>query len=277
MQIFFQVPQSHVAVLTRFGKFSRILEQGLHARIPFIESVYKVNWGIANKNGMFIELTEQITDTSPRTCHTKDNVPVEIDASVYWRITDVTKALFEVDNLPISLTDSCLNALRAKIGKLTLDQVLSSRKELSEQIAAELIEVSVKWGVQISRVEIQELKTSDEAAEAMRQEMTAERRKRASVLEAEGEAESRKKIAEAEASAIKIKAEADACAIKIKAEAESEYIKTLSDTIGLEKVSKILMLEKVLDGYKEISSKDTNKVFLPSNIQTLIEDKVINS
>ena len=100
MQVFFQVPQSHVVALTRFGKFSRLLTQGLHARIPYLESVYYVNWGnIANKEGCYIELTEQIIDTKPKECHTKDNVPVTIDAAIYWRIIDVAKALFEVDIL----------------------------------------------------------------------------------------------------------------------------------------------------------------------------------
>lgn len=156
MQVFFQVPQSHVVALTRFGKFSRVLPQGLHARIPYLEEVYYVNWGnVANKEGCYIELTEQISDTSPKECHTKDNVPVTIDASIYWKITDVKKALFEVDVLPRSLIDSCLNALRAEIGKLSLDQVLSSRRELSEKVAANMLDISVKWGVAISRVEIQ--------------------------------------------------------------------------------------------------------------------------
>lgn len=278
MQIFFQVPQSHVAVLTRFGKFSRVLEQGLHARIPFLESIYYVKWGsIANKNGVFIELTEQILDTKPKTCHTKDNVPIDIDASIYWRITDVTKALFEVDLLPQSLIDSCLNALRAQIGKLTLDQVLSSRKELSEKIAVDLMDISVKWGVQISRVEIQEVITSNETTEAMRQEMAAERKKRANVLEAQGLAESKKLDAQAVAEAKKQVAEAEAYAIRVKAEAESEYISKLSELLGTEQVGKILMMEKTLDSYKEISSNSSNKVFLPSDIQSLIIDHSANS
>lgn len=263
MQIFFQVPQSHVVVLTRFGKFSRVLEQGLHSRIPLLESVYQVNWdNIANKKGYFIELSEQIIDTSPKECHTKDNVPVTIDASIYWRITDVVKAVFEVDILPKALIDSCLNALRAEIGKLTLDQVLSSRRELSEKVAASLMNVSTKWGVAIGRVEIQELNTSDETAEAMRMEMAAERKRRARVLEAEGIAEAKKKTAEAEA-----------YAIKIRADAEAEYISKLSETLGAEQVSNLLMVEKVLDGYKEISANPSSKVFLPANVQTIIADQ----
>ena len=263
MKIFYQVPQSHVAVLTRFGKYSRTLKQGPQARIPLLEKVYKVDWDIANKDGIYIEMTEQILDTRPKECHTRDNVPVTIDASIYWRITDVVKALFEVDRLPVSLRDSCLNALRAEIGKLTLDQVLRSRKELSEKVAAELMDVSTKWGVAVSRVEIQELTTSDETADAMRMEMTAERKRRANVLEADGIAEAKRKTAEAEA-----------YAIKVRAEAEAEYISKLSETLGAEQVAKLLMLEKALDSYKEIAGSPSSKVFLPSNIQALISDQL---
>jgi regulator of protease activity HflC (stomatin/prohibitin superfamily) len=266
MQVFFQVPQSHVVALTRFGKFSRLLTQGLHARIPYLESVYYVNWGnIANKEGCYIELTEQIIDTKPKECHTKDNVPVTIDAAIYWRIIDVAKALFEVDILPRSLIDSCLNALRAEIGKLSLDQVLSSRRELSERVAASLLDISTKWGVSISRVEIQELKTTDDTADAMRMEMAAERKRRAAVLEAEGIAEARKKTAEAEA-----------YAIKIKADAEAEYINKLSETLGPDQVSKLLMIDKILEGYKSISQSPSSKVFLPANVQTILESYNLN-
>ena len=266
MQIFFTVPQSHAVVITRFGKYAKTKNQGLHSRIPFLEKFYTVNnWGdIANKEGLFIELTEQNLNTKPKQCHSKDNVPVTVDASIYWRITDVKKALFEVDILPDALIDTCLNALRAEIGKLSLDQILSSRQELSEKVASNLIETSSKWGVQISRVEIQELETSDETAEAMRLEMAAERKKRADILIAEGEAASKIKTAEAEA-----------YSIKIRGEAEAEYLNKLSATLSKEQVGQILMLEKVLEGYKTISSNPAHKVFLPNNIQTLISDQIL--
>jgi len=266
MQIFFTVPQSHVVVLTRFGKYAKTKKQGLQARIPFFEKIYRVSdWGdIANKEKIFIELTEQNLDTKPKQCHSKDNVPVTVDASIYWRIIDVKKALFEVDVLPKALIDTCLNALRAEIGKLSLDQILSSRQELSDKVAANLIDTSSRWGVQVSRVEIQELGTSDETAEAMRLEMAAERKKRADILLAEGIATAKMKTADAES-----------YSIKIRAEAEAEYLTKLSAILSKEHVGQILMIEKILEGYKAISSNPANKVFLPSNIQTLISDQIM--
>ena len=268
MQIIFTVPQSHVVVITRFGKYAKTKKQGLRSRIPLFEKIHRVkDWGnTANKEGIFIELTEQNMNTKPKQCHSKDNVPVTIDASIYWRIIDVKKALFEVDNLPTAIVDTCLNALRSEIGKLTLDQILSSRQELSEKVASSLIETSGKWGVQISRVEIQELETSDETAEAMRLEMAAERRKRAEILQAEGLAAAKIKTAEAEA-----------YAIKIRADAEAEYLRKLSGTLSRDLVGNILMMEKVLESYKAISANPANKVFLPSNIRTLISDQILGS
>jgi len=261
---FFTVEQSHATVLTRFGKITRVVGEGLHFRFPF-EHEYRVNWGnTANRNnGREIELTEQVSDTSPKECHTNDNVPVTIDASVYWQIIDVRKALFEVDYLPKSLIDSCLNALRAEIGKLTLDQVLSTRKDLSSRVAEDLSDVAETWGVRIARVEIQELSTSSETEEAMRMEMAAERRRRANILEADGLAEAKKKTADAEA-----------YAIRVRAEAEADYIKKLSESLGTEQVGQLLALEKALESYREIAQSPSSKVFLPSSINTLISDRI---
>ena len=276
--LFFSVDQGHCVVVTLFGKYHKTAYQGLHFKVPFTR-LYRINnWGdVANKDrGKYalIELTEQITDTRPKECHTRDNVSVTIDASIYWKIIDVKKALFEVDALPASLRDTCLNALRAEIGKLSLDEVLTAGQNLSEIIASGLIDVSSSWGISVSRVEIQELKTSDETAEAMRMEMSAEWKRMAYILEAEGLAEAKKKAAEAESFAIRAKADAEAYAIKAKADAEAEYIEKLSKALGSsDKVDKILMAEKVVEGYRSISESPSHKVFLPSNVKTLISDE----
>ena len=181
--IVFTVPQSHCVVIERFGKFSRVLHQGLAFRIPVIEQVRRLDtWGgIANKDGYLIEMTEQQTDTLPRQCHTKDNVPITANASVYWRITDVHKALYEVDVLPQVISDVALNALRANIGTLELDHVLSERASLNEKIALQLAATAQKWGVIFTRVEIQELTTDSSVAASMIKQMDAERSRRARV------------------------------------------------------------------------------------------------
>ena len=106
-----------------------------------------------------IELSEQKTDTPFRQCQTKDNVTIQADASVYWRIVDPIKAVYHVDILTSSVSDIALNALRSNIRTITLDEVLSERKNLNHKIASQLAETATKWGITFTRVEIQGLHT----------------------------------------------------------------------------------------------------------------------
>ncbi len=226
MALIYTIPQNHVVLIKRFGKHSRIQREGLRYILPGIESVKMVyEWNnIANKEGYFIELSEQQTDTPPRQCQTLDNVTIDANASIYWRITDPVKAVYDIDVLPKSISDIALNTLRANIGKMKLDEVLSDRQLLNDRIAAQLSETAAKWGVIFTRVEIQEINYSSDTAEAMMQEMTAERKKRAIIAEAEGEAQAEVTKATAEANATLIRAKAQAEAIKLIADAESIYI-----------------------------------------------------
>lgn len=273
MALIYTIPQNHVVLIKRFGKHSRVQRDGLRFKLPIIESVKKVyEWeGIANKRGYFIELSEQQTDTPPRQCQTLDNVTIDANASIYWRITDPVKAVYDIDILPKSIADVALNALRANIGKIKLDQVLSERQNLNVKIAAQLAETASKWGVTFTRVEIQEINYSSETAEAMMQEMTAERKKRALIAEAEGEAKAEVTRANAEASATIIRAQAQADAIKLIAEAESIYISKLKENSSAEVAGQIIMSQKFIDGMKTISSNPSDKVFLPNSFQGMFE------
>lgn len=273
MALIYTIPQNHVVLIKRFGKHSRVQRDGIRFKLPIIESVKKVyEWeGIANKRGYFIELSEQQTDTPPRQCQTLDNVTIDANASIYWRITDPVKAVYDIDILPKSIADVALNALRANIGKIKLDQVLSERQNLNLKIAAQLAETASKWGVTFTRVEIQEINYSSETAEAMMQEMTAERKKRALIAEAEGEATAEVTKANAEASATIIRAQAQADAIKLIAEAESIYISKLKENSSAEIAGQIIMSQKFIDGMKTISSNPSDKVFLPNSFQGMFE------
>lgn len=266
MPIIYTVPQNHVLLIKRFGKHSRVQNEGVRFKIPFIDEIkYVRNWkGVANKKGCLIELSEQQSDTPPRQCQTIDNVTIEANASIYWRILDPIKAVYDIDILPKSITDIALNALRANIGKLKLDEVLSERQNLNQKIAAELIEVASKWGVTFTRVEIQEIKYSKDTADAMMQEMTAERKKRALIAEAEGMAKSELTKAKAEAEANLIRANAQAEALRVIAEAEGNYILKLKEQTNEEAASKIILSQKYIDGMKIITQNPGDKVFLPA-------------
>lgn len=273
MAIIYTVPQNHVVLVKRFGKHSRVQKDGLRFKIPFIETIkYVNNWNnIASKNGCYIELSEQQTDTPPRQCQTLDNVTIDANASVYWKILDPAKAVYDIDILPKSIADVALNALRANIGAIKLDQVLSERQNLNEKISAQLMEVASKWGVIFTRVEIQEINYSSETAEAMMQEMTAERKKRALIAEAEGKAKAEIMKAKSEAEANYIKAKSDADVLTIIAKSERDYISKLKEEISTDKASQIILFQKYIEGMKIITDNPSNKVFLPTNFKKALE------
>ena len=271
MQLVYVVPQSHCVVIERFGKFSRIQRAGIRFRLPMVENVRSLDsWGdTANKDGWVMELTEQQTDTPSRQCHTKDNVPITANASVYWRITDPRRALYEVDILPQAVADIALNALRSNIGALDLDTVLSERQELNQRIAAQLSDTAKKWGILFTRVEIQELKTAENVSTAMLQQMDAERRKRAFISEAEGQAEAKVKLAEAQQQSDILIAQGRAKALALIAKAEGEYLATLAKNGLKQDAVQILVAQKYLDGFEAISKNPADKVFLPNSFKGL--------
>lgn len=272
MSWIYVVPQAHCVIIERFGRFHRLHQEGLHFRVPILDKFRHVaRWwgGVANKDGHLIELSEQQTDTPARQCHTKDNVPVTANASVYWRITDPRRAVYEVDVLPQSITDIALNALRSNIGALELDVVLSERQSLNERIAAQLTSTAQKWGIVFTRVEIQEITTTEKVATAMVQQMDAERRRRAMISEARGKADAEIAVAEAEKQALVLKAEGRARALAAIAEAEMQYIQRLSAEIGVAEATRLLLAQKYLDGFAIITQNPANKVFLPSSFSGL--------
>ncbi|ELR68382.1 hypothetical protein C900_00414 [Fulvivirga imtechensis AK7] len=279
MSIVYTIPQSHVVIIERFGRFSRVQGDGLVFRMPFLESIKHLpEWkGNAVKKNFLVELSEQQTDTPPRQCQTLDNVTITADASIYWKIVDPVRAVYEVDILPKSVSDLALNALRANIGKLKLDQVVSERQELNKRIAAQLSNIGAKWGVVFTRVEIQEINYSHETAEAMMQEMAAERKRRALLAESEGKAGAELKLAEAFAKSTLIKAEALAGALKIKAEAERQYLEKISERVGSPMAGQIILSQKYLEGMDVITKNAGNKVFLPTHFNGMFNISAENN
>ena len=267
MSIFYTIPQSHCVVIQRFGKFARIQEAGLRFRIPIMEQIRRVDdWGdVANKRGFMIEQTEQQTDTEPRNCHTADNVMVRANASLYWRIVDPRKALYQVDVLPGSLSDIALNSLRSNIGAMELDKVLTERQAISDAIAADLAAPAQKWGVNLIRVEIQELTTDEDTSKAMLQQMQADRNRRAQIAEAEGRAKAEVTVAEAERDAMIIRAKGQAQATMMIAQAEKRYLQDLSGVIPKGEAAMVLAAQKYITGFEKISQAPADKVFLPNN------------
>lgn len=268
MPIIHTIPQNHCAIIERFGKFSKVQQHGLNFCIPILDTIkFLPEWnGEATKQGYLIELSEQQSDTKPRQAQTNDNVTVTADAVVYWRITDPVKAVYSVDILPRSIRDSALNALRANIGAFTLDQILSQRQVLNERISAQLSEIAQKWGIVVTRVEIQELQYDKSTQEAMLQQMTAERKKRAKIAEAEGEAQSAVMTAKAKAEAAVLQAQGQAQAVQIMAKAEADYLSALAQTVDAKTAGQLLAAQKYLTSLESITKNESHKVFIPNSM-----------
>lgn len=290
MSLIYTVPQAHCVIIERLGKFSKIVPAGLHIRVPFIEQQKNVirdcGW-VANGEpiackvvGDFtvIELSDQRLDTKPRDYHTADNVPVRIDAVIFWRITDPEKAVYAVDRLIESLIDQALNSMRSCIGASKLDDILTQREKLNADITEKVAAIANRWGIVIQRVEIQELETDDATTNAMRLEMAAEREKRAAILTAEAKAKAVLAEAEADKQALIIKAEAEKTAAimiaegnfrakELSAEADALYIEKICNAgkINPEKIVSILLAGKYVDGFNAISKNPADKVFLPNS------------
>ena len=267
------VPQGHCRIIERFGKPVAVQNSGLRFKFPFIDKVKDVSaiWGVeTNKDGKYIELTEQIKDTKPREYITKDNVKVSADCVMRWRIIDPIKAVYEVDQLHKSIIETVLNSMRGEIGSRELDNVLAARQIITESILANVAPTLNRWGVQLTGVELQEIKTDEATADAMRQQIEAERASRAKAAIARGEAEATIAKAEAEKKAAILKAEGINESLKIIAESENMYLKIVSDIVGKEDAVKILLTQKTIDGFSALTSKPGDKFYIPSNVRGFI-------
>lgn len=279
------IPQNHCRIIERFGRPARVQKSGINFHFPFIDKPKDVSilWGIETNGsdpikqmgpdgGQFIELSEQIMDTDKRECITKDNAKIHVDAVINWRVVDPIKAVYEVDQLHDSIEQTSLNILRSEVGSRELDDVLQSRSSLNEAITSKLAQTTAKWGIQLLRVEIQELETDDKTSDAMLQQLDAERKSRALALEAEGAAKATLAKATADRDAAILRAEGAAKALEIAAKAEKAYLETLSKTVGADQANRILLAQKAIEGYNVISSNPADKVYVPNSAQVLISD-----
>lgn len=267
------VPQAHCRIIERFGKPVRVQKSGLVFRIPILEQVKDVSAKFgeyANDDGVFIQLTEQILDTKPRECITRDNAKVSVNCIIRWRIVDPIKAVYEVEDLLASLINAVLNTLRAEIGSMDLDSVLSARQALTEKIISTLSATSNRWGISVINLEIQELTTDKDTANAMLQQMEATRKSRAIASEAEGTATAIIKKAQAEKDAAILKAQGAKEALAMISEAEKKYLESLSEVVGGANAVKLLLSTKAVEAYGVMSANPASKVFVPANLSGII-------
>ena len=244
------VRQAEAIVIERLGRYDRILGPGLHFIMPFIERPRKVYWSYVMAEGdgkryyRFsrtidrIDMRESVYDFPKQNVITKDNVTMEINALLYYQITDPKSAIYEVSNLPEAIEKLTQTTLRNVIGSMDLDGTLVSRDEINAKLRLILDEATDKWGVKVNRVELQEVNPPHDIRIAMEKQMRAERdrratilesqgKKRAAILEAEGERESKVLRAQGTAEARIINAESEANARLQVTEAEAKAIEMI--------------------------------------------------
>ena len=198
-------------LVERLGKYDRQLQPGLSLVLPVLEKV------VSHES-----LKERVLDIPPQQCITRDNVAIEVDAVVYWQLLEHSRAYYAVDNLQSAMVNLVLTQIRAEMGKLDLDQTFTTRQEVNEALLHELDQATDPWGVKVTRVELRDIQPSRGVQQAMEQQMTAEREKRAAILRSEGERESQLNAARGRAEALVLDAKAKQEALVLEAEAQAQ-------------------------------------------------------
>ena len=202
---------SRSMLVERLGKYNRQLKPGLSLVLPGLERV------VSHES-----LKERVLDIPPQQCITRDNVSIEVDAVVYWQLLEHARAYYGVDNLQAAMVNLVLTQIRAEMGKLDLDQTFTTRQEVNETLLNELDQATDPWGVKVTRVELRDIQPSQGVQQAMEQQMTAEREKRAAILRSEGEREAQVNAAKGRAEALVLDAKAKQEAVLLDADAQAK-------------------------------------------------------
>ncbi|MBD5346606.1 MAG: SPFH/Band 7/PHB domain protein [Bacteroides sp.] len=289
------VPQSETRVIERLGRFHSVLAPGLNFIIPFIDRpkmIYtrRVENAVGGRTVVrttatkVIDLREQVYDFPSQQVITRDNVTTEINALLYFQITDPKKAVYEIDNLPNAIEKLTQTSLRNVIGELELDETLTSRDTINSKLQVILDEATNKWGVKVNRVELQDITPPESVRVAMEKQMQAERNRRAEILNAEGEKQSlilrsegdkasRINQAEAVKQAEILRAEGEARAIILNAQAEADAILRVAEAVRDANTdpATYMLAMKYIDTLREMTSgKDNKTVYIPYEASSVL-------
>ncbi len=238
-------------LVERLGKFQRTVDAGLTIIIPFMERLIK------------IDMREQVVDVPPQSVITKDNVVVEVDAVVYYEVTDPVKVTYNVANFYTAATKLAQTNLRNLVGDLALDESLTSREVINTKLRQILDDATDKWGTKVTRVELQRIEPPVDVTDAMHRQMKAERDRRAMILEAEGQKRSAILKAEGQAEAIRKVADANKYEKLTVAKGEAEAIERVFQAIHNGRPTNDLIAIKYLEALQKIADGKATKIFLP--------------
>src|SRR5688500_19257211 len=279
------VGQAEVMVVERLGRFHRVARSGLNILLPFVEvpRTIDVRYFESDVTGIKrvtsghtarIDLREQVLNFPSQPVITKDNVTIDIDAVIYYRVADPQKATYSVQNLPYALETLTRTTLRSIVGEMELDRTLGSRDVINKRMREVIEEASIGWGVDVTRVELQAIEPPHDIQQAMELQMRAERErraavttaeagKRAAILESEGVREAQVRRAEGEREAAILRAQGQAEARLTTAQAEAEALQRIAASLPEGQAAMYLLGQKYLDALPAIAQGKGSTVFLP--------------
>jgi regulator of protease activity HflC (stomatin/prohibitin superfamily) len=250
------IPQARAGVIERLGRYSKTLTPGLAIVIPFVDRVRPL-----------IDLREQVVSFDPQPVITEDNLVVNIDTVIYFQVTDPKAATYEIAN-PVDAIDMLtVTTLRNVIGGMTLEQTLTSRDSINDQLRGILDEATGKWGIRVHRVELKAVDPPPSIKDTMEKQMRADREKRAAILQAEGVKQAAILTAEGEKQSAILKAEGQRQAAILGAEGQAKAIKTVFEAIHEGNPDPQLLAYQYLQVLPQIAQGDANKVWvIPSEL-----------
>jgi regulator of protease activity HflC (stomatin/prohibitin superfamily) len=277
------VPQATVMLIERLGRFSRVASSGLNIIVPFIDKPRGVYWTNTRGGMTSIDLREQYIDLPPQPVITRDNVTIQVDSVVYWQITDPIKAVYEMNDLVGGLVQLTITGMRAVMGDMDLDHTLSQRDQINSKLRIILDEATDKWGLKVTRVDVKNINPPEDVRVTMEKQMTAERNRRALVLQAEGErqanvtrAEGEKQAAvtrsEGEKQSAILQAEGLAQARLRQAEAEAQAINQVASAMEEHgNPAQYLLTSRYIESLRDMTKSNNAKViFMPVETSSML-------
>ena len=243
-------------VVFRLGRLVGARGPGVVLVLPFINRFNK------------IDLRERYLDVPHQTCITKDNAPTDIDFLIYYKVMEATQSVVQVQNFEGASIGIATTTLRAVVGDIPLDELLAKREKINQVLRSKLDEVTERWGIKVTNVEIREIRPPKDVQEAMVRQMSAERTRRAMVTEADGKRESTVLVAEGDKKSAILRAEGDKQSAILRAQGYSEALTQIFS--AAKSIDSKTMVLQYLDTLKALGASPSTKYIFPMEFTSLL-------